>query len=77
MGISFPGESAQYREARNRLLEQEAELRRATESVATARRALPPGGVVPEDYVFQGADVNGVPADVRLSHCSRPAWTRS
>jgi hypothetical protein len=29
MSVSFPGESAQYREARNRLLDQEAELRRA------------------------------------------------
>jgi predicted dithiol-disulfide oxidoreductase (DUF899 family) len=44
MGVSFPGESAQYREARNRLLDQEAELRRVTEAVAAARRHLPPGG---------------------------------
>ena len=46
MGVSFPGESAQYRAARDRLLEQEIELRRATEAVAAARRQLPPGGVV-------------------------------
>ena len=39
MGVSFPGESAQYRQARDRLLEQEAELRRATEAVAAARLA--------------------------------------
>ena len=49
--IAFPGESAEYRAARDRLLEQEIALRRATEAVATARRALPPGGLIPEDYV--------------------------
>ena len=67
MGIAFPGESSEYRAARDRLLEQEIELRRAMESVAAARRELPPGGVVPEDYVFQGAGADGTPADVRLS----------
>ena len=55
MSITFPGESPEYRAARDRLLEQEIELRRATEAVAAARRELPPGGAVPEDYVFQGA----------------------
>jgi predicted dithiol-disulfide oxidoreductase (DUF899 family) len=55
MGITFPGESADHRTARDRLLEQEIELRRATEAVAVARRALPPGGVVPEDYAFDDA----------------------
>ena len=54
MTITFPGESAEYRAARDRLLEQEIELRRATEAVAAARRELPPGGLVPEDYVFEG-----------------------
>lgn len=54
MSIAFPGESVDYRDARDRLLEQEIELRRAMETVAIARRELPPGGVVPEDYVFQG-----------------------
>ena len=55
MSVTFPGESAEYRAARDRLLVQEIELRRAMEAVAAARRELPPGGVVPEDYVFQGA----------------------
>ena len=63
MGITFPGESAGYRAARDRLLEQEIELRRAMEDVAVARRALPPGGVVPEDYVF---------GDVRFSELFGP-----
>ncbi len=51
----FPGESGEYRLARNRLLEAEIELRRMTERVAAQRRALPPGGAVPEDYVFEEA----------------------
>jgi predicted dithiol-disulfide oxidoreductase (DUF899 family) len=38
MQIRFPGESAQYRAARDRLLEREIELRRAMEAVAAARR---------------------------------------
>ena len=61
MSIRFPGESAEYRAARDRLLEQEIELRRAMEAVAAARRELPPGGAVPEDYVFQGAGADGAP----------------
>jgi predicted dithiol-disulfide oxidoreductase (DUF899 family) len=72
MPIAFPGESADYRAARDRLLEQERELRRAMEAVAAARRALPPGGVVPEDYVFRGAGPGGAPADVRLSELFSP-----
>src|SRR6266508_300254 len=42
MSITFPGESADYRAARVRLLDKEIELRRATEAVAAARRALLP-----------------------------------
>jgi predicted dithiol-disulfide oxidoreductase (DUF899 family) len=68
----FPGESAEYRAARDRLIEQEIELRRATESVAAARRALPPGGVVSEDYVFRGRGPDGAPTDVRLSELFAP-----
>jgi predicted dithiol-disulfide oxidoreductase (DUF899 family) len=72
MGIRFPGESAEYRAARDRLLEQEIELRRAMEAVAVARRELPPGGVVPQDYVFQGMGADGAPTDVRLSELFKP-----
>jgi predicted dithiol-disulfide oxidoreductase (DUF899 family) len=67
MSTTFPGESEEYRAARARLLEQEIELRRAMEAVAATRRELPPGGVVPEDYVFQGRGAEGAPAEVRLS----------
>jgi predicted dithiol-disulfide oxidoreductase (DUF899 family) len=42
------------------------------EAVAAARRKLPPGGVVPEDYVFQGAGPDGAPTDVRLSELFEP-----
>jgi predicted dithiol-disulfide oxidoreductase (DUF899 family) len=63
---TYPAESAQYRAARDRLLEQEIRLRREMEAVAAARRALPPGGDVPEDYVFYGPD------EVRLSELFAP-----
>ncbi len=64
MAVAFPGESAEYRAARNRLVDQEIELRRVMEAVAEARRRLPPGGVVPHDYVFQaqGRETAGWPA---------------
>ncbi|HEY8773770.1 MAG TPA: DUF899 family protein [Gaiellaceae bacterium] len=72
MRIEYPGESAEYRAARDRLLEQEIELRRAMEAVASARRELPPGGAVPEDYVFSGAGADGSPTDLRLSELFAP-----
>jgi predicted dithiol-disulfide oxidoreductase (DUF899 family) len=49
----FPGETPAYRAARDELLEAEIQLRRQTEAVAEMRRRLPPGGVVPQDYVFE------------------------
>jgi predicted dithiol-disulfide oxidoreductase (DUF899 family) len=72
MPTRFPGESAQYREARERLLEQEIALRAQMEAVAAARRELPPGGEVPEDYVFQEAATDGRAVDVRLSELFAP-----
>src|SRR5947209_12257269 len=73
MGIVIPGESAEYRAARDRLLEQEIELRRAMEAVAAARRELPPGGIVPEDYIFRGEAPDGTgEIDVRLSELFAP-----
>jgi predicted dithiol-disulfide oxidoreductase (DUF899 family) len=57
----FPGESPEYRAARERLLRAEIDLRRQTEAVAAQRRGLPPGGPVPEDYVFaEGEDARPV-----------------
>src|SRR5260370_1290426 len=66
----FPGESDEYRRARNELLEAEIELRRATERVAAQRRALPPGGAVPDDYVFEEAADGG--GEVRFSELFAP-----
>jgi len=68
----FPGESSEYRAARDRLLEREIELRRSMEAVAEARRDLPPGGAVPEDYVFEGLDADGRPGELRLSELFGP-----
>ncbi len=50
----FPNESPAYRQARTALLAEEIELRRHIERVAALRRALPPGGEVPDDYTFLG-----------------------
>jgi predicted dithiol-disulfide oxidoreductase (DUF899 family) len=72
MKVTFPAESKEYRAARDRLLEREIELRREMEAVAVERRKLPPGGVVPEDYAFQGAGPDGAPTDVRLSELFAP-----
>ncbi|MEO7887590.1 MAG: DUF899 family protein [Polaromonas sp.] len=55
-GVRFPNESDDYRQARNALLAEEIELRRHIEKVAGQRRALPPGGVVPMDYRFEGEE---------------------
>ena len=52
----FPGESADYRQARDALLRAELELRRQIEAVAAQRRQLPHGGELPADYHFQEWD---------------------
>ncbi|MEA2800589.1 MAG: hypothetical protein QOG78_1693 [Rhodospirillaceae bacterium] len=65
--LRFPNESTAYREARNALLAEEMELRRQVERVAAHRRALPKGGEVKEDYVFEGES-----GQVRLSELFAP-----
>lgn len=50
--MGFPGESTEYRAARDRLLDAERELRRQQEQVATMRRDLPLGGLLKQDYVL-------------------------
>jgi predicted dithiol-disulfide oxidoreductase (DUF899 family) len=70
--FTFPNESKTYRAARDRLLVQELELRRRMEAVAAARRALPPGGEVPQDYVFHGLQPDGTPGAVRLPELFAP-----
>lgn len=72
MRVSFPGESPEYRAARDRLLEQEVALRRAMEAVAAARRQLPAGGVIPQDYAFHGQGADAAPISVRFSELFAP-----
>jgi len=69
--VRFPNESPEYRSSRDELLEAEMGLRRQLEDVAALRRALPLGGKVREDYVFEegGRDLDDHEAkrQVRLS----------
>jgi predicted dithiol-disulfide oxidoreductase (DUF899 family) len=66
--VRFPGESDDYRRARNELLQAEIGLRRQIEAVAAQRRKLPPGGPVPDDYLFEQWDPRANSArPVRLS----------
>jgi predicted dithiol-disulfide oxidoreductase (DUF899 family) len=51
--VRFPGESGDYRSARDELLAAERDLRNQVERVAQLRRNLPLGGEAPEDYVFE------------------------
>ena len=67
--IKFPGESSEYRRARNQLLEAEDELRRLNEQVAAQRRALPAGGLLAEDYIFESP---GDGSEVRFSELFAP-----
>jgi predicted dithiol-disulfide oxidoreductase (DUF899 family) len=65
--LTFPNESAEYRKARNALLAEEMALRRQIETVAAHRRALPLGGEVPENYLFERLGENGMPETVEMS----------
>ena len=70
--LQFPGEDSTYRTARNALLDEEIALRRQIERVSAQRRALPPGGSVREDYVFEGLGPNGRPTQMKLSELFAP-----
>ncbi len=72
MTVKFPNESAEYRAARQRLLDKEIELRRQMEAVAEERRKLPPGGKLKEDYVFDGLGSDGKPTRIRFSELFAP-----
>jgi predicted dithiol-disulfide oxidoreductase (DUF899 family) len=66
--VRFPGESDQYRRARDELLKAEIDMRRQVEVVAAQRRRLPLGGLVPHDYVFEEWDAGTNAArPIRLS----------
>lgn len=66
---TIPGESREYRRARNELLEREAELRQLNELVAAQHRALPPSGLIKEDYIFESA-ADG--SKVKISELFKP-----
>jgi predicted dithiol-disulfide oxidoreductase (DUF899 family) len=65
--IRYPNESREYRDARESLLKDERELVDKVKSVAAKRRALPPGGQLKEDYVFQWANDGKVGKSVKFS----------
>ena len=66
--VRFPGESREYRLARDELLQAEIDLRRQIEAVAAQRRKLPLGGVVPRDYAFKEWDGDkNAPRQIALS----------
>lgn len=67
----FPGETTQYRAARDELLAAERDLRSQVERVAALRRKLPMGGLVPQDYVFEEEGEKG-PRKVKLSELFAP-----
>jgi predicted dithiol-disulfide oxidoreductase (DUF899 family) len=70
----LPGETAAYRQARDQLLEAEMVLRRQVETVAALRRALPRGGRLKENYVFEeaGPDDGAAVTRTRLSALFAP-----
>lgn len=73
--IKFPNEPAEYRSAREKLLEAEIGLRAQVAALAALRRTLPMGGAVKEDYVFdtiEGGLDGGTEATVRFSDLFAP-----
>ena len=70
--LAYPNESEQYRNARNALLEEEIAVRKHIEAVAAERRALPAGGKVPEDYLFERIGDNDMPQQDRDVAALRP-----
>ena len=67
MAVTFPNESKDYRTRRDALLIAETDLRQRVENVAQLRRKLPPGGQIPEDYIFDTLDENGITIKRRMS----------
>ena len=67
----FPGEGEAYRTARNALLEAEFALEEQLSKVAEMRQALPAGGALPRDYVFDTIE-DGAVRQIRLSELFSP-----
>src|SRR3982751_5308337 len=70
--MEFPNESPEYRSARDRLLAKEAEERRVMEEVAVARRALPEGGLLKKDYLFDEVGESGTVTRTKMSELFAP-----
>jgi predicted dithiol-disulfide oxidoreductase (DUF899 family) len=68
----FPNESAAYREARDKVLKAEMELRKKIEEVAALRREMPLGGKIKEDYVFEELEPDGKVKQTKLSELFKP-----
>lgn len=66
-GFRFPNETDEYRARRDELLELEVRLRALGEEVTQARLALPRGGRLREDYVFESVDRHGSVRETRFS----------
>jgi len=71
VSMSFPNETSEYRTARDSLLSSEIALRVQMEAVAAQLRALPPGGAVPDDYVFDAVGAGGAATVIRMSELFR------
>ncbi len=67
----FFQESEAYRKARNELLKQELELDRKINELGQLRKALPLGGKIKEDYLFEGLE-DGQAKSRRMSDLFRP-----
>jgi predicted dithiol-disulfide oxidoreductase (DUF899 family) len=62
----YPGEDADYRAARNALLEAELALDEQVNAVAAMRQNLPVGGPIPDNYTFDTLE-NGELSAIHLS----------
>jgi predicted dithiol-disulfide oxidoreductase (DUF899 family) len=68
MSIRFPGESPEYRRARDEVLKAEIDLRKRVTDLAVLRSKMPMGGAVPLDYVFdEGVEGSSESRKVKLS----------
>ena len=65
--LRYPNESREYRDARDELQKDERELVEKVKAIAAKRRALPLGGALKEDYVFQWANDGKVGQRVKFS----------
>jgi predicted dithiol-disulfide oxidoreductase (DUF899 family) len=69
--LRYPNESREYRDARDALRKEEQALVDKVKSVAAKRRALPPGGRLKEDYVFEWASDGKRASDRKLGQTVR------